>query len=79
MLRFAQSKKILPSIDEKKTMPRIRSPLRYPGGKTRAIKMINPLIPSYREFREPFVGGGSVFIDSLQENPSARYWINELN
>lgn len=39
-----------------------RSPLRYPGGKSRAIKKIMPHIPmSFTEYREPFVGGGSVF------------------
>ncbi|MCL2045569.1 MAG: DNA adenine methylase [Oscillospiraceae bacterium] len=59
----------------------IKSVLRYPGGKTRAIKLINPLIPrDYIEFREPFVGGGSVFIDAIQTiNPSAKYIINDLN
>ena len=39
----------------------IKSPLRYPGGKSRAIEKIIPLIPAFEEFREPFVGGGSVF------------------
>ena len=39
-----------------------KSPLRYPGGKSRALKQILPLIPlNMSEFREPFVGGGSVF------------------
>ena len=39
-----------------------KSPLRYPGGKSRALKQILPLIPvNMTEFREPFVGGGSVF------------------
>lgn len=57
----------------------IRSPLRYPGGKTRAIKTINQLIPSFNEFREPFVGGGSVFAHVKQCYPSRQYWINDLN
>ena len=59
----------------------IKSVLRYPGGKSRAIKIINPLIPrSYSEFREPFVGGGSVFIDAKQTiNQTAKYVINDLN
>lgn len=59
----------------------IKSPLRYPGGKSRALKKIMPLIPKeYKEFREPFVGGGSVFINSKQVlNPNAKYVINDLN
>jgi site-specific DNA-adenine methylase len=40
----------------------IKSPLRYPGGKSRAIKFITQLIPEFKEYREPFVGGGSVFV-----------------
>ncbi|MYF99993.1 DNA adenine methylase [Candidatus Poribacteria bacterium] len=43
-------------------MKNAKSPLRYPGGKSRAIKQILPHIPTeIGEFREPFVGGGSVF------------------
>ena len=59
----------------------VKSPLRYPGGKARAIKKITPLIPKdYKEFREPFVGGGSVFLNSKQViNPDAKYVINDLN
>lgn len=58
-----------------------RSPLRYPGGKSRALKSIIPNIyPSYKEFREPFVGGGSVFLAAKQRiNPKAIYKINDLN
>lgn len=59
----------------------IKSPLRYPGGKSRAIKKIDPIIPrNYKEFREPFVGGGSVFLHSKQcINDKAQYVINDLN
>lgn len=60
---------------------KVRSPLRYPGGKSRAIKKILPLIPKdFKEFREPFVGGGSVFLAVKQElNSKALYVINDLN
>ena len=34
----------------------IKSPLRYPGGKSRAIVQISDLVPEFKEFREPFVG-----------------------
>lgn len=38
-----------------------RSPLRYPGGKTRAVKLIHSLIPhSVTTLCSPFLGGGSI-------------------
>ncbi len=56
----------------------IKSPLRYPGGKSRAIKFITPLIPEFKEYREPFVGGGSVFVYLKQKYPNRRFWINDI-
>jgi DNA adenine methylase len=56
----------------------IKSPLRYPGGKNRAIKFIDPLIPEFKEFREPFIGGGSVFFHIKQKFPDKTFWINDL-
>ena len=40
-----------------------KSPLRYPGGKFYALKHIMPYIDcvEHDEYREPFLGGGSVF------------------
>lgn len=42
---------------------KVKSPLRYPGGKTYALKHIMPYIEcvEHDEYREPFLGGGSVF------------------
>ena len=58
----------------------IKSPLRYPGGKSRAIKTISEYIPKkFSEFREPFVGGGSVFIYLKQQLPNLKMAINDLN
>ena len=56
----------------------IKSPLRYPGGKSKAIKQISMLIPQFDEFREPFVGGGSVFIYLKQKHPKKKFWINDI-
>lgn len=56
----------------------IKSPLRYPGGKSRAIKIISGILPEYNEYREPFLGGGSVFLYAKQFKPDKRYWINDL-
>ncbi len=60
---------------------KIKSPLRYPGGKSKALNKILPYFESleFNEFREPFVGGGSVFIALKQIKPDAKYWINDLN
>lgn len=58
----------------------IHSPLRYPGGKTRAIHFIKDFIPiEFDEYREPFIGGGSFFIFLRQAYPNVKCWINDLN
>jgi DNA adenine methylase len=58
----------------------IKSPLRYPGGKSKAINQIIKYLPeNFTEFREPFVGGGSVFIYLQQKFPDLKIWINDLN
>jgi len=56
----------------------LKSPLRYPGGKSKAIKKISKFIPYFEEFREPFVGGGSVFIYLKQKFPTKKFWINDI-
>lgn len=63
-------------------MPQVKSPLRYPGGKSKALNQIIPHIPrDISEYREPFVGGGSVFlaVKQLFGNQIQQYWINDLN
>ncbi|MEH2464887.1 DNA adenine methylase [Nostoc sp.] len=58
----------------------IKSPLRYPGGKSKAINQIVEYLPeNFYEYREPFVGGGSVFIYLRQKFPDLKIWINDLN
>ncbi len=56
----------------------IKSPLRYPGGKSRAVETIAKLIPDFDEFREPFLGGGSLFIYAKQRFPNKKFWINDI-
>jgi DNA adenine methylase len=61
-------------------MTTIKSPLRYPGGKSRAIQQMKFLTPrEFEEYREPFVGGGSFFIYLKQKHPGLKIWINDLN
>src|SRR5437868_2493829 len=57
-----------------------KSPLRYPGGKSKAIKqIIDYLPPHFAEFREPFLGGGSLFVYLRQKFPRMKAWVNDLN
>ena len=56
----------------------VKSPLRYPGGKSKVIKFIAPLIPEFDEYREPFLGGGSVFVYLKQKHPDKKFWINDI-
>ncbi len=57
----------------------VSSPLRYPGGKSKAMDNILPLIPEdFEEYREPFIGGASIFLSVKQKYPNKKYWINDL-
>ena len=55
----------------------IKSPLRYPGGKNRIAKHLVRQFPDFDEYREPFVGGGSVFIEAKHQFPDKKFWIND--
>ena len=57
----------------------VRGPLRFPGGKTRALQKIFALIPNFKEYREPMVGGASVFLTLKEKFPGRSYWINDFN
>ncbi|EOV9409295.1 DNA adenine methylase [Vibrio parahaemolyticus] len=66
-------------IEEKyvKSKDYVQSPFRYPGGKFYALKFIIPFLNciEHDEFREPFVGGGSVFFGKSKAKFN---WINDL-
>ncbi len=57
----------------------IKSPLRFPGGKSKAIKYIIPFVPDFNEYREPMIGGGSLFFALKQRFPEKKYWINDID
>lgn len=60
-------------------MKSLKTPLRYPGGKSRAVKYLIPKMPKdITEYREPFLGGGSVAIAFTKENPDIPVWVNDL-
>ena len=60
-----------------KTFP-LKTCLRYPGGKSKAIKTLAPWFPeNFSEYREPFIGGGSVAFYIAQAYPNIPIWIND--
>ena len=60
-------------------MKALKTPLRYPGGKSKAIKTLSPWFPkTISEYREPFIGGGSIAIEITNSNPDVPVWINDL-
>ena len=62
-------------------MKSLKTPLRYPGGKSRACIKMDPYFPdlrNYDEFREPFLGGGSVAIHITKKYPNLDIWVNDL-
>jgi len=62
-------------------MKSLKTPLRYPGGKSRACTKMDPYFPdlrNYSEFREPFLGGGSVAIYITKKYPDLKIWVNDL-
>lgn len=57
----------------------LKTPLRYPGGKSKAITTLSKWLPSdIKHYREPFIGGGSMAIYIAQAYPSTDIWINDL-
>ena len=62
-------------------MKALKTPLRYPGGKSRACTKLEQYIPDlrdYKEYREPFLGGGSVAIHITKKYPHLDIWVNDL-
>ena len=60
-------------------MKSLKTPLRYPGGKSRATKFLIPRFPKdITEYRECFIGGGSVAIAFSKEYPDIPVWVNDL-
>ena len=62
-------------------MKSLKTPLRYPGGKSRACTKMDSYFPDlreYDEFREPFLGGGSVAIHLTKKYPNMKVWVNDL-
>ena len=75
MLKYDQAALWETSQDNKQATKteKLTSFLKWAGGKEQELKYILPLIPSFDDYYEPFVGGGAVFF-SIQ---SQRKFIND--
>ena len=63
------------------TIKSLKTPLRYPGGKSRAVSKLFQFIPDLKgvkEYREPFLGGGSVALEVTKRYPKIEMWVNDL-
>ena len=61
-------------------MKRYKTPLRYPGGKSRAMKILfeDKYMPdNIEEYREGFLGGGSPAIAFTKMYPDVPVWVND--
>lgn len=57
----------------------IKSPLRYPGGKSRGVTFLARHIPPFQELREVFFGGGSLSFHYLQQQGEKIFKASDLN
>ena len=62
-------------------MKSLKTHLRYPGEKLHDSTKMDSYFPDlreYKEFREPFLGGGSVAIHITKKYPNLDIWVNDL-
>tara|TARA_B100000941_G_scaffold7374_1_gene4687 strand:+ start:3796 stop:4623 length:828 start_codon:yes stop_codon:yes gene_type:complete len=59
-------------------MKSLKTPLRYPGGKSRVAPMLVDKMPRMTEYREPFLGGGSTAIEFTKKYRDIPVWVNDL-
>ena len=63
------------------TIKSLKTPLRYPGGKSRALSKLFQYIldlKNYTDYHEPFLGGGSVALEISKRYPHLQIWVNDL-
>jgi DNA adenine methylase len=64
-------------------MTYLPSPLRYPGGKQKDIPLLACIFGQFqkqyplKEYREPFLGGGSILLYSIANLSAESYWGND--
>lgn len=53
----------------------LKSPIRYPGGKSRVVKTLLEAMPKgIKSYCDPFVGGGSMLLAVRQTLPKVQCW-----
>jgi len=63
------------------SLKQLKTPLRYPGGKSRATAQLDryfPHVGMMENFYEPFLGGGSVALYVTKKYPMLKVWVNDL-
>lgn len=56
---------------------KIQSPLRFPGSKSRVLNKLKPFLEiDHLEYREPFLGGGSIFLGKTLASDN---WLNDID
>jgi DNA adenine methylase len=67
---------------EEEMSKRLKTPLRWCGGKSRALKKLDSYIPknmnNIMEIRDPFLGGGSFPLYLSKIYPDKKIWVNDL-
>ena len=58
-------------------MSKLKTPLRYPGGKSRAAPLLSEHLPDLGEYRDPFMGGGSMALLVSRLYPGIPVWVND--
>lgn len=53
--------------------------VKWLGGKTQLVPIIDTLIPTGETYIEPFIGGGAVFLSTLEQHKFNKYIINDIN
>jgi DNA adenine methylase len=63
-----------------KRIPKFLSPVRIIGGKSKVLPALHEHLPAhFDEWREGFMGGGSLPLSVMWLNKNARYWLNDGN
>src|SRR5437868_2549653 len=72
-LHFLTSTTMIQSNSKREPLP-----FRWPGGKFYALKILRPfwLAVEHDEYREPFVGGGSIFFSKRKVRFN---WLNDID
>jgi len=65
-------------MEESLPLKKLKTPLRYPRGKSRATKFLFQHLPrEISAYREPFLGGGSFAIEFTKRYPDIPVWVND--